>query len=157
MISEVSLGCTRFNKLPWKFEAGTPHMAGIIGLGEAVDYLSKIGMEKVWEHEQELAKYGLEKLKPLVEEGWVKIYGPKDTKMRGGVISFNVKGVHAHDTAQILDNEGVAVRSGQHCASPLVKSMDEVAVVRASFYIYNTKEEVDKWVDLLDKVREVFL
>lgn len=156
MISEVTLDCTRFNKLPWKFEAGTPHMAGAVGLGAAVDYLREVGMEEVWAHGQELTGYALEKLQPLRREGWVKIYGPVDMKERAAVIAFNIKGVHAHDTAQVLDDQGVAIRSGQHCAAPLVGELGERAVGRASFYLYNTKEEVDRWIEGLRKVKKVF-
>lgn len=156
MISEVKLDCTRFNKLPWKFEAGTPNMAGIVGLGVAVDYLCDLGMEEVWNHGQELVKYSLEKLGALVDEDLVEIYGPLSMKDRGGVIAFNIEGVHAHDTAQILDNQGIAVRSGQHCAAPLVEGLGEKAVSRASFYIYNNEEEIDRWIEGLEKVRKVF-
>lgn len=151
MISEVGLVDTKWNQLPWKFEAGTPNMAGIVGLGAAVDYLNQLGMENVWKHEQELVEYALEKL-----DGKVEIYGPKDYRVRAGVVTFNIKGVHAHDTAQVLNNFGIAVRSGQHCGAPIVESMGEMAMTRASFYIYNTKDEIDYLVDKLDEVRKVF-
>ena len=155
MISEVKLDCTRFNKLPWKFEAGTPNMAGIVGLGAAIDYLSDIGMNEVWAHGQELVEYSLRKIMPLVDEGLVKIYGPTSMEERGAVIAFNIEGVHAHDTAQVLDNQGVAVRSGQHCAAPLVEGLGEKAVSRASFYLYNNRADVDSWIEGLSKVKEV--
>ncbi len=156
MISKVKLDGTRFNELPWKFEAGTPNMAGIVGMGAAVNYLSDIGMDKIWEHGQKLVEYSLKKIKSLVDEGLIKIYGPVDMKERAAVIAFNVEGVHAHDTAQILDNQGVAVRSGQHCAAPLVEGLGEKAVSRVSFYIYNNKDDVESWIKGLSKVKKVF-
>lgn len=149
MISEVGWGESRWNEMPMKMEAGTINAGGIVGLGAAVDYLEELGMEEVEKHEKELVAYALGKLEK--EEG-VEIYGSKDIEKKGGVISFNVKGVHAHDVAQVLDSFGVAVRSGFHCAQPLVESLGEVAVVRMSFYVYNTKEEID-WV--VEKLREV--
>ncbi len=152
MISEVEIGHSTWADLPHKFEAGTPDFAGVIMLGAAVDYLNDLGMENVREHEKELIKYGLEKMKVLEDDGVVKIYGPKNSNKRGGVLTFNVVGIHAHDSAQVLDSFGIAVRSGQHCGAPIVKHCGEAAMVRASFYIYNTKEEIDY---LVEKIREI--
>jgi cysteine desulfurase/selenocysteine lyase len=152
MIGEVKITGATWADLPSKFEAGTPDIAGIIGLGEAVTYLKKIGMKEVRDHEEGLIGYAMEQFIILEKEGLVDLYGPRDTQKRGGALTFNVKGVHAHDTASILDNFGIAVRSGQHCAAPLVTSFGVTAMVRATFYIYNTKEEIDY---LVSKVREV--
>lgn len=153
MISKVGVKESNWNELPWKFEAGTPNIEGIIGLGAAVDYLNEIGMDKVREHEIDLTKYAIEKLSKI---NGLEIFGPKDVRKRGGVVSFNVGKVHAHDVASILDNEGIAIRSGQHCAEPLMDFMKVPAVARASFYIYNPKSDVDKLVDGIKKVKEVF-
>lgn len=139
-----------WNKLPWKFEAGTPNIAGGIGLAEAVKYLKTIGMENVRMYEEELVTYALEKMEEI--DG-VEIYGPKDPRLRGGVISFNVKGFNPHEVAAILDSEGIAVRSGYHCAQPLhLRIGAREGSVRASFYIYNLKEEVDKFVEVLQEI-----
>jgi len=156
MISEVKVSGSLWNKLPYKFEAGTPNMAGIVGLGAAVDYLESIGMNEVEKHEKELVEYGLEKFKSLEEKGVLEVYGPKSSEMRSGVITFNIKGVHAHDAAQVLDSFGVAVRSGFHCAQPLAERITKGATVRASFYIYNTKEEIDFLVEKIPEVLKVF-
>lgn len=153
MISKVSAGNSTWNELPWKFEAGTPNIAGAIGLGTAIDYLKKVGMDKIREHDVELTKYALEKLSKI--DG-VMIYGSIDANKRGGVVSFNIGNVHAHDMASILDSEGIAIRSGHHCAQPLMDFLGVPSVARASFYLYNTKEDVDKLVEGVLKVREVF-
>lgn len=150
MIKEVTLKKSKWNQLPYKFEAGTPNIEGAIGLGAAVDYLQNIGMENVRKHEIELTKYALKKLKD------VEIYGPKDLKIRGGVISFNIKDVHAHDVAGIVNEFGVAIRSGHHCAQPLIESFGVDSAARASFYIYNDKKDIDALVNSLEKVKEVF-
>ncbi len=152
MIGEVKITGSTWADLPSRFEAGTPDIAGIIGLGEAVDYLEKLGMDDVRQHEKELIKYALEKMSVLEKEGLVVIYGPRDVEDRGGALAFNVVGVHPHDAAQILDNFGIAVRSGQHCAAPLVTGFGVPAMVRATFYVYNTKAEIDY---LIEKIREV--
>ncbi|MBI2326655.1 aminotransferase class V-fold PLP-dependent enzyme, partial [Candidatus Collierbacteria bacterium] len=158
MIGEVRLAGTSFAGLPNKFEAGTPDIAGIIGLGAAVDYLSNLGMENIREHEKELISYALGKMEKLEKEGLVTIYGPRIAPHgaseidRGGVLTFNVVGVHAHDVAQVLDKYGIAVRSGQHCGAPIVERFKEMAMARASFYVYTTKEEIDF---LIEKIREV--
>lgn len=153
MISKVSLAKTTWNELPWKFEAGTPDIAGAVGLGAACDYLTKIGIENVRKHEIEITKYAFSRLSKIPK---VTIYGSRDAKKRGGVISFNVGDIHAHDVASILDEEGIAIRSGQHCAEPLCDFLEIPAAARASFYIYNTKEEVDRFIIGILKVKEVF-
>ena len=153
MIREVHKYETTWNDLPYKFEAGTPNIAGVIGFGAAIDYLTKIGMDNVREHEIELTKYAMEKL--LAVKGII-IYGTKDISKRGGVISFNFADVHPHDVAQIVDGEGIAVRSGHHCAQVLMERLNVAATSRASFYIYNTKEDIDALVTSLNKVAKVF-
>jgi cysteine desulfurase/selenocysteine lyase len=150
MIREVKFDDTKFNDLPWKFEAGTPNIAEGIGLGVAIDYLKKIGMEQIHKRDKELVDYAMEKLKEI--DG-ITIYGPKE---RGAVVSFNVKGVHAHDVSQILDSEGVAIRAGHHCCMPLMSVLKVPATARASFYLYNTEEEIDKFITALHKVKKVF-
>ncbi len=152
MIKEVKFEGTKFNDLPWKFEAGTMNIAEAIGLGAAIDYLRKIGMEKIMEHDKELAKYCYEKLLGIKD---VEIYGPKPEN-RNSLVAFNIKNVHAHDTSQILDGEGIAIRAGHHCAMPLHSVLGIAASARASFYFYNTKEEIDKLVDGIKKVIKVF-
>lgn len=156
MIGDVRLTGTTFGGLPNKFEAGTPDIAGIIGLGAAVDYLSNLGMENVREHEKELIGYALEKMEKLEKERLVTIYGPRNANERGGVLTFNIVGVHAHDAAQVLDKYGIAVRSGQHCGAPIVERFKEMAMVRASFYIYTTKEEIDFLIEKIKEVPKVF-
>jgi len=153
MIREVHKYETTWNDLPYKFEAGTPNIADVVGFGSAIDYLTKIGMDNVREHEVELTKYAIEKLS---EVKGIHIYGTKDITKRGGVISFNFADVHPHDVAQIIDGEGIAVRSGHHCAQVLMERLDVAATSRASFYIYNTKEDVDALVNSLNKVAKVF-
>ncbi len=157
MIAEVQQEKSSWNEPPYKFEAGTPHIAGIIGLGTAVEYLQNQGMEHIWQHEQELTAYALKKLESFVDEGWLHLYGPAGTEERLGVISFNIDRVHAHDTAQVLDHYGIAVRSGQHCAAPLLSRLDLTATARASFYLYNNKQDIDTWVSRLGEVKKVLL
>ena len=139
--------------LPYKFEAGTPNIADVIGLGAAVDYIAKIGIDNIREHEIELTKYALEKLSKI--KG-LHIYGTKDISKRGGVISFNFADVHPHDVAQIVDAQGIAIRSGHHCAQVLMERLDVAATSRASFYIYNTKQDIDILANSLNIVAEVF-
>lgn len=153
MISKVSFEKSSWNELPWKFEAGTPDIAGAIGLGAAVDYLNKLGMENVRKHEIELTEYAVGQLSKIPD---VVILGSLDPKKRGGVISFNVDRVHGHDVASILDEDGVEIRSGQHCAEPLMQFLGISSAARASFYIYNTKEEVDRLVEGVEKVKKTF-
>lgn len=142
-----------WKELPWKFEAGTPNIAGAIGLAAAIDYLDKIGMETVHQYEQELIAYAFPKLQAV--EG-LTIYGSEDLAQRSGVISFNLAGLHPHDVATALDYEGVAVRAGHHCAQPLLSYLGVAATVRASFYLYNTKADCDKLVEALQKTKEFF-
>jgi cysteine desulfurase/selenocysteine lyase len=144
MIREVRLEDSTFNEVPYKFEAGTPHIAGAIGLGAAVNYLDSLGMDKVREHEKELIRYALEEIGKI---GKIRVIGPTDAKHRSGVMSFNVGGVHPHDVAQVLDSENVYVRAGHHCAMPLHTYLGLIATVRASFYVYNTKKDVDRLVE----------
>jgi len=153
MIKEVFLTNATWKDPPHKFEAGTPDISGAIALGFAVDYLQKIGMEKIREHEKMLTKYALDKLSKIPG---IKIYGPKDVKKRGGVIAFNLGDIHAHDLATILDKEGVAIRSGHHCAMPLHSKLGVSATARASFSVYNSKEDIDELIKALYKARKVF-
>lgn len=156
MIGEVKITGASWADIPSRFEAGTPDIAGIIGLGAAIDYLENLGMDNVRQHEKELMAYALEKMSTLEKEGLIVTYGPKDTEVRGGALPFNVVGVHPHDAAQILDNFGIAVRSGQHCAAPLVTAFGVPAMVRVTFYIYNTKKEIDYLVSKIKEVPKVF-
>lgn len=153
MIREVHKYETTWNDLPYKFEAGTPNIADVIGFAAAIDYLEKIGMDKVREHEVDITKYALEKLSQI--KG-IKIYGPMDAEKRGGVISFNLGDIHPHDLATIIDEDGIAIRSGHHCAQVLMERLDVSATSRASFYIYNTKEEVDVLIKSLNRAKELF-
>ena len=153
MIREVHKYETTWNDLPYKFEAGTPNIADVIGFGAAIDYLSNIGMDKIRQHEIEITQYALEKLSKVNN---LKIYGTNDISKRGGVISFNFADIHPHDVAQIIDEEGIAVRSGHHCAQVLMEKLDVAATSRASFYIYNTKADVDALVNSLEKVSRIF-
>ena len=153
MIREVHKYETTWNDLPYKFEAGTPNIADVVGFGAAIDYLTKIGMDNIREHEIELTTYAIEQLSKV--KG-LHIYGTKDISKRGGVISFNFADVHPHDVAQIIDGEGIAVRSGHHCAQVLMERLNVAATSRASFYIYNTKEEIDVLVNSLNIVAKVF-
>jgi len=153
MIKEVHLQDVRWNDLPWKFEAGTPNIEGAIGLRAAVDYLSKLGMQNVREHEKDITRYALERLADV--KGLV-LYGTKEIEKRGAVISFNLGDIHAHDLATVLDTQGIAIRSGYHCAQPLMERLKIPATSRASFYIYNVKREVDVLVRALEKARKMF-
>ncbi|HLC59715.1 MAG TPA: cysteine desulfurase [archaeon] len=149
MIKSVTLEKTIYNDLPLKFEAGTSNVEGAVALSEAINYLNKLGMDNIVKHERSLNKYVLDKLSELK---WIDFYGPTNPDKRGGLVAFNVKDVHSHDVAQILDGEGVAVRSGHHCTMPLHQRLGIESSARASFYIYNTKEEIDVFVDALKKV-----
>ena len=141
MVSQVWDDTATWNDLPWKFEAGTPNIADLIGLGAAIDYLESLGMDEVREHEMALTGYALEQFDRLND---IKVFGPKDLSKRGGVISFHSDDVHPHDMGTMLDREGIAIRTGHHCAMPLTRKLSVAATARASFYIYNTEEEVDK-------------
>ena len=153
MIREVHTSGATWKELPYKYEAGTPNVSGAIGLGAAVDYLRTIGMENVHEHEKEITSYALSEMEQV--KGLLT-YGPRDMNQRVGVASFNLGDIHAHDLASIMDEEGVAIRSGHHCAQPLMEFLDIPAASRASFYIYNTKEEVDVFISALEKARKLF-
>ena len=153
MIREVHKYETTWNDLPYKFEAGTPSIADVIGFGAAIDYLTKIGMDNVRQHEIELTKYAIDEFSKVPG---LLIYGTKDITKRGGVISFNFADVHPHDVAQIIDGEGIALRSGHHCAQVLMERLNVAATSRASFYIYNTKADVDALINSLNIVAKVF-
>ncbi len=153
MIREVHTTEASWKEPPYKFEAGTPNISGAIGLGAAVDYLRGIGMRNVHDHEKEITGYALERMREV--EG-LTLYGPIDVGRRVGVVSFNLGDIHPHDLASILDEEGIAIRSGHHCAQPLMEFLELPATSRASFYIYNTKEEVDVFIDALEKARKLF-
>jgi cysteine desulfurase/selenocysteine lyase len=153
MIEKVTLEKSTWNELPWKFEAGTPNIAGGIGLGAAVDYLETIGLQNIYDHEEELLTYALEQMS---EFDWIKVYGHKSDSDSVGVISFNVDGVHPHDVAGMLDEQGIAVRSGHHCAQPLMQDLSMDYTARVSFYLYNTKEEIDLCIETLKKVKKLF-
>ena len=155
MIRKVEYAKTTFNELPWKFEAGTSNIADAIGFGVAVEYLGAIGMDWVREHERQLCAYALERLGEFESRG-LAIYGPRDARLVSGAISFNFADIHAHDLASILDIEGICVRAGHHCTMPLMNKMGWSATARASFYIYNTFDDVDALVDGLEKAAEVF-
>ncbi|PFO07117.1 cysteine desulfurase [Bacillus sp. AFS076308] len=153
MIDFVHLQESTWKELPWKFEGGTPIIAGAVGLGAAIDFLNEVGLDNIAEHEHKLAAYALEKLSAV--EG-MTIYGPLDAAKRAGLITFNIKDVHPHDVATVLDAEGIAVRAGHHCAQPLMRWLKASATARASFYLYNTEEDIDKLVEGLVKTKEYF-
>lgn len=153
MIDFVDLYDSTWKELPWKFEAGTPIIAGAIGLGAAIDFLQEVGLENIEAHEHRLAAYAMEKMSSV--EG-MTIYGPKNAGERAGLVTFNLDDVHPHDVATVLDAEGIAVRAGHHCAQPLMKWLKASATARASFYLYNTEEDIDKLVEGLVKTKEYF-
>ena len=153
MISEVTYESAKWNDLPYKFEAGTPNIADAIATGYAIDYLNKIGMKEIFNHEEEITNYALDKFNNLKNYA---IIGPKGKSDRGGVISFIHKTLHPHDIGEILDKFGIAIRTGHHCAMPLVRSYEIVAAARASFYLYNTKEEIDIFINGLLEVEKYF-
>ena len=153
MIREVHLGRASWNDVPYKFEGGTPNIAGAIGLGAAVDYLTKLGMEAVRAHEMEVTQYALDEIRRI--KG-VTIYGPKDVKRKAGVLAFTIGNAHPHDIASILDVDGICIRSGHHCAQPLMERYDLPATARASFYVYNDLDDVDALMAGIRKVQEVF-
>jgi len=153
MIRRVRLEGATWNDVPWKFEAGTPNIADVIAFGAALDYLCALGMDYVRAHEQELTAYALGRLAQLED---IITYGPRDASQRGGVISFNYPDIHPHDVGTILDREGIAIRAGHHCAQPLMRRFDIAGTARASFYIYNTREEVDALVQGIEKARAFF-
>ncbi|WP_085522855.1 cysteine desulfurase [Tuberibacillus sp. Marseille-P3662] len=150
MIDFVDYYDASWKELPWKFEAGTPHVAGAVGLSAAIDFLNDIGMDTVHQHEEELLSYAFNQLEKVDD---LEIYGPNE---RAGLVTFNMKDVHPHDVATVLDADGIAVRAGHHCAQPLMKWLDVTATARASFYLYNTKDDVDALVKGLQKTKEFF-
>ena len=153
MIANVTREGATWAEVPYKFEAGTPNIAGAIGLGAAIDYLQSLDFELIQKHEQELTSYALEKLKNVLG---LTIYGPQKSNGRIGVISFNLKNIHPHDLATALDLNGIEVRAGHHCAQPLMASLDTESTVRASLSIYNTKDDIDKLVSSLHEAKEFF-
>ena len=153
MIKEVHKYETKWNDLPYKYESGTPNIADVIGYGAAIDYLNGIGMQNIRDHEKEITKYALDRITGV--KG-IHVYGTPDIEKRGGVISFNFGDIHPHDLATILDEDGVAIRSGHHCAQVLMERLGVAATSRASFYIYNSKEEVDVLINALDRARMIF-
>ncbi len=154
MVLAVSYEDASWNDLPMRFEAGTPNIADAIGLGAAVDYLQSVGMDNVRAHEVSLTKYALEAFKELEEE--LDVYGPKDAENRGGIVSFHHPDVHPHDLGTVLDSRGIAIRTGHHCAMPMVRSLGVPATARASLYLYNTEEEIDMLVDALKDALRYF-
>ena len=153
MIEYVYEQETIFAEVPTKFEAGTQNVGGAVGISAAIDYLKNIGIENIEKIEKELTKYAYEELSKL---DFITLYGPKDLQKRSGVFSFNVNGVHPHDVASVLDSQDVCVRSGNHCAQPLLRYMNLDSTCRASLYVYNTKEDIDRLVKALIKTRDVF-
>lgn len=153
MIKEVHKENTLFNDLPYRFEAGTPNIADVIGFSAALDYLNEIGMENIRSHEIDLTKYALKRMSELKQ---IKLYGDTNILNRGGIISFNLGDIHPHDLATILNNYGIAIRSGHHCAQVLMEKLDISATSRASFYIYNTKEEINIFINALGEAIKLF-
>ena len=154
MVLEVTYEDASWNDLPMRFEAGTPNIADAIGLGAAIDYLNEIGMQNVRDHEIQLTQYALNAFKEIEEE--LNMYGPVDMDVRAGIVSFHHPEIHPHDLGTILDNRGIAVRTGHHCTMPLVKSLGVSATARASFYLYNTEEEVDLLIEGLKEAMRYF-
>src|SRR5919108_5377374 len=153
MIKEVHKHEIRYNDLPYKFEGGTPNIADVVGFGSAIDYLNKVGMDKVRQHEIDITSYAI---KAVTDVEGLTLYGPANATHRGGVLSFNVSDIHPHDLATIMNEHGVAIRSGHHCAQILMERLDVSATSRTSFYIYNTKEEFDIFINALNHARRLF-
>ncbi|GGA42520.1 cysteine desulfurase SufS [Kroppenstedtia guangzhouensis] len=151
MIDHVDLYESTWKELPWKFEGGTPVIAGAVGLGAAIDYLEEIGMAEVERHDRRLAAYALERLEQV--EG-LEVYGPREDRI--GLVTFNIRGIHPHDVATVLDSEGIAVRAGHHCCQPLMRWLDVSATARASFHIYNDEDDIDRLVKAVQKAKEFF-
>ena len=151
MINSVNMDESTWNEVPWKFEAGTPNIAQVIGLGAAIDYIQKIGIENIHQHEQELLHYGLDLLDQNKD---VTLYGKADN--RGAVIPFNLENIHPHDLAKFLDTDGICIRAGHHCAQPIMNKLGVSATARASFYLYNTKEDIEKLVESIKKTVRIF-
>ena len=153
MILTVTLEESTWNEVPARFEAGTPNIAGVFAFGTAINYLTQLGMDRVREHEIELLDYALGRIGDLPG---ITIFGPPDLSKRGGVLSFDLEGVHPHDVGQVLDSRGVAVRTGHHCAQPVMAKLDVPATARASFYIYNTRDEVDALAEAIAEATRFF-
>nr|WP_254268004.1 cysteine desulfurase [Halorussus aquaticus] len=153
MIKKVTFDEAKWNDLPWKFEAGTPVIAQGIGFAEAVEYLEDVGMDAIRRHEETLAEYALDR---MAEFDDIEIYGPTDPTDRGGLVAFNLDGVHAHDLASIMNDHAVAIRAGDHCTQPLHDKLGVAASARASFYLYNTTDEIDELMDAIDSARQLF-
>ncbi len=153
MIDFVGLYDSTWKELPWKFEGGTPIIAGAVGLGAAIDFLNEIGLNEIEKHEHQMAAYAMEKMSTI--EG-LDIYGPADPQQRAGIVTFNLNDVHPHDVATVLDMSGIAVRAGHHCAQPLMKWLEVSATARASFYLYNSESDVDRLVEGLRSAKEYF-
>ena len=151
MINTVNMDKSTWNDVPWKFEAGTPNIAQVIGLGAAIDYIEEIGIENIHQYEQELLKYGLD---ILSQDENITLYGNPTT--RGAVIPFNVKNIHPHDLAKFLDTDGICIRAGHHCAQPIMNKLKISATARASFYIYNTRNDIEKLVEGIKKTADIF-
>jgi cysteine desulfurase / selenocysteine lyase len=154
MIRRVDFENATWNEIPWKYEAGTPNIADVIGLGAAVDYLQGLGLGNARAHERGLTAYALDTLQSKFDD--ITIYGPRDAEKQGGIISLNSAEIHPHDLGQVLDSYGVAVRAGHHCAQPLMRSLGIAGTARVSFHVYNTREEVDVLVEALDHARHYF-
>ena len=154
MIKEVTKAGASWNDLPWKFEAGTPNVVGAIGLGAAVDYLAKVGMANVWQHEQDIAAYVIPKLASITG---VQLFGiPQPSPQRGAIFSIWIDGMHPHDIASIFDEQGIAIRAGHMCAQPMLEVLGKPAAARASFYLYNTQAEADVFLNAIEDAKKVF-
>ncbi|WP_017379128.1 cysteine desulfurase [Paenisporosarcina sp. TG-14] len=153
MIDFVGLYDSTWKELPWKFEGGTPIIAGAVGLAAAIDFLEEIGLDEIEKHEHELAAYAMDRMSTI---NGLTIYGPKDPGKRAGIVTFNVNDVHPHDLSTVLDMNGIAVRAGHHCAQPLMKWLQVSATARASFYVYNSEEDIDRLVAGLSTAKEYF-
>jgi cysteine desulfurase/selenocysteine lyase len=154
MIRRVWKDGAEYKGIPEKFEAGTPHIAGVIGFGRALDFLSEIGMAEIAAYENSLLRYAVERSAGL---DFLELYPGGSLERRGGIFSFNVRDVHSHDTGTVLDRQGVAVRAGFHCAQPYMRLLGISGTTRASFYFYNTKEEIDIFINSLEQVKDIFL
>ncbi|MFD1863389.1 cysteine desulfurase [Planococcus chinensis] len=153
MIDFVGLYDSTWKELPWKFEGGTPIIAGAVGLGAAIDFLNEVGLSEIEKHEHQMAAYAMDKMNGI--DG-LQIYGPTDPAKRAGIVTFNMNDVHPHDVATVLDMSGIAVRAGHHCAQPLMKWLEVSATARASFYLYNDESDIDRLVEGLRSAKEYF-
>jgi cysteine desulfurase/selenocysteine lyase len=153
MIKRVTLEKSTWNDVPWKFEAGTPNIADVCAFGATLDYLSALGMENVREHEKALVGSALRKLSQVPD---VTVFGPESVEAKGGVVAFNIDDIHPHDVGTVLDRHGVAIRAGHHCCQPLMGRLDVVATARASFYVYNTEEELDTLIEGIEATKRLF-